>query len=194
MIAFNYLTGGDKVARYADLVEAVSPDRPCVLLGYSLGGNLAFEVAGELERRGRVVGHVVIIDSYRITEPYELGDEHIAACERELAEHLYKHTGSEIVAAETLEQATEYLRFCGRTPNLGTRTAPVSVISDRDKVAFYGSGRAGSWHGSSTTATAVLQGFGAHADMLDQGYVTLNAALTRHILTEASAGGTADAA
>ena len=49
VVAFNYLPGEDKVTRYADLVESVVPEGPCHLLGYSLGGNLAFEVAKELE-------------------------------------------------------------------------------------------------------------------------------------------------
>ncbi|CAM5622617.1 Amino acid adenylation domain-containing protein OS=Streptomyces cyaneofuscatus OX=66883 GN=G3I52_11315 PE=3 SV=1 [Streptomyces cyaneofuscatus] len=91
---FNYLPGDDKVARYADLIEAARPEGACLLLGYSLGGNLAFETAKELERRGRRVGHVVILDSRRIMERYEPGDEGIRVFEAELADHLRKHTGS----------------------------------------------------------------------------------------------------
>ncbi|GAA4944909.1 hypothetical protein GCM10023238_08760 [Streptomyces heliomycini] len=53
LVAFNYLTGDDKTARYADLIESLQPQGHCELLGYSLGGNLAFEVAKELEHRGR---------------------------------------------------------------------------------------------------------------------------------------------
>jgi hybrid polyketide synthase/nonribosomal peptide synthetase FtdB len=182
-VAFNYLGGDDKVARYADLVESVRPEGPCNLLGYSLGGNIAFEVAKELERRGREVPNVVIMDSYRISESFLLGDEHIEAFERELGGHLRRHTGSEVVAQETLDQAREYLHFCSRTPNLRAVAAPVSVISDREKVAFYSAGERGTWHGSSTTRTAVFRGFGTHAEMLDQDYVALNASLARDILT-----------
>ncbi|CAM5612212.1 Amino acid adenylation domain-containing protein OS=Streptomyces microflavus OX=1919 GN=HUT09_31485 PE=3 SV=1 [Streptomyces microflavus] len=94
------------MARYADLIEAARPEGACLLLGYSLGGNLAFETAKELERRGRRVGHVVILDSRRIIEErYEPGDEGIRVFEAELAEHLRKHTGSDAVARETLAHA-----------------------------------------------------------------------------------------
>ncbi|MFJ6139194.1 amino acid adenylation domain-containing protein [Kitasatospora sp. NPDC092286] len=186
MVAFNYVAGDDKVARYADLVEAVQPDGPCALLGYSLGGNLAFEVAKELELRGRAVPNVVIMDSHRIPESFTLGDEHVQAFERELAEHLQRHTGSDIVAQETREQAQDYLRFCSRTPNLGVITAPVSVISDDEKVALYAAGERGAWHGSSTTGTAVFKGFGAHAEMLDREFIGRNAGLARDILTGAA--------
>jgi hybrid polyketide synthase/nonribosomal peptide synthetase FtdB len=181
-VAFNYVAGDDKVTRYADLIESIQGEGPCVLFGYSLGGNLAFEVAKELERRDREVPNVVIMDSYRIPESFELGSEHFESFERELGEHLRKHTGSEVVAQETLDQAREYIRFCSRTPNLGVITAPVSVISDERKVAFYAADERGTWHGSSATRTAVFRGFGTHAEMLDQQYIALNANLARDIL------------
>ncbi|MEU6231900.1 amino acid adenylation domain-containing protein [Kitasatospora sp. NPDC047058] len=188
LVAFNYVAGDDKVDRYADLVGSIQPEGPCALLGYSLGGNLAFEVAKELERRGRTVPHVVIMDSHRIMESFTLGDEHVRAFERELAEHLQRHTGSDIVARETREQARDYLQFCSRTPNLGVISAPVSVISDQATAARYAAGEHGAWHGSSATGTAVFQGFGTHAEMLDREYGARNAALARAVL----AGGGAD--
>jgi thioesterase domain-containing protein len=153
-----------------------------VLFGYSLGGNLAFEVAKELERRGRVVPHVVIMDSYRIPESFELGSEAFAAFAAELGEHLRRHTGSELVATETLAQAREYIEFCGRTPNLGVLTAPVSVISDEVKMPFYSEGEQGSWQGSSATRSEVVRGFGVHADMLDEHHLALNAAVLLDVL------------
>ncbi|GGY98972.1 amino acid adenylation domain-containing protein [Streptomyces nitrosporeus] len=187
VIGFNYLPGDDKVARYADLVETVRPEGPCLLLGYSLGGNLAFETAKELERRGRRVAHVVVLDSRRILESYEPGDEGIRVFEAELGEHLRKHTGSDVVASETLAHAAEYLAFCGRTPNTGRTAAAVSVITDEEKAALYAPGEQGTWHGSSVQDTLVLRGSGRHADMLDPKHLVRNADLVRAVLT----GGTA---
>ncbi|MER6699601.1 amino acid adenylation domain-containing protein [Streptomyces fimicarius] len=183
LIGFNYLPGDDKVARYADLIEAARPDGPYRLLGYSLGGNLAFETAKELERRGRRVAHVVILDSRRILTAYEPDASGIAVFEAELADHLRKHTGSEAVTRETLAHAAEYLAFCGRTPNTGTVAATVSVITDEEKAALYAAGEHGTWHGSSTGATAVLRGSGVHADMLDAKHLARNAELVRSVLT-----------
>ncbi|MEU0099840.1 amino acid adenylation domain-containing protein [Streptomyces sp. NPDC006267] len=180
---FNYLPGDDKVARYADLIEAARPDGSCLLLGYSLGGNLAFETAKELEQRGRHVAHVVILDSRRILTAYEPDASGIAAFETELADHVRKHTGSEAVARETLAHAAEYLAFCGRTPNTGTVAATVSVITDEEKTALYAAGQHGTWHGSSTGVTAVLRGSGVHADMLDAKHLPRNAELVRSVLT-----------
>ncbi|MEV6343056.1 amino acid adenylation domain-containing protein [Actinoplanes sp. NPDC051851] len=182
IVGLNYLAGDDKVARYADLIEHLQPAGSCLLLGYSLGGNLAFEVAKELEGRGRVVRDVIIVDSYRIAETFEFGPDEFAAFERELAEHLRRHTGSEIVARETRAQAREYIEFCSRTPNTGTVKATVTVLSDRDKTAFYAAGERGSWTGASARRDALLAGSGAHAEMLDQEHAARNAALIREVL------------
>jgi hybrid polyketide synthase/nonribosomal peptide synthetase FtdB len=153
-----------------------------VLFGYSLGGNLAFEVAKELEARGREVPNVVIMDSYRIKESFELTDMHLVEFENELRGHLRKHTGSDVVERATIEQAKEYIHFCNRVLNDGVITAPVSVISDEDKASMYEAGQYGAWHGSSTTGTTVFRGHGKHADMLDGAHVARNAAIARSIL------------
>ncbi|KFK88056.1 polyketide synthase [Streptomyces sp. JS01] len=182
VIGFNYLPGDDKIARYADLIEADQTEGPCLLLGYSLGGNLAFETAKELERRGRRVAHVVILDSRRILTAYEPDASGIAAFEAELADHVRKHTGSDAVTHETLAHAAEYLAFCGRTPNTGTVAATVTVITDEEKAALYAAGEHGTWHGSSTGATAVLRGSGVHADMLDAKHLVRNAQLVRSVI------------
>ncbi len=54
------------MADYANLIIGVDPTGPYFLLGYSAGGNLAYHVAAELERRGREVSDIVMIDSGRV--------------------------------------------------------------------------------------------------------------------------------
>jgi thioesterase domain-containing protein len=48
---------------YADHIRMIQPSGPYHLLGWSLGGNIAFAIAEELERRGEQVGLLVILDS-----------------------------------------------------------------------------------------------------------------------------------
>lgn len=48
---------------YADQIRLTQPDGPYHLLGWSLGGNIAFAVAEELERRGVEVGLLAILDA-----------------------------------------------------------------------------------------------------------------------------------
>ncbi|MEU8924563.1 amino acid adenylation domain-containing protein [Kitasatospora sp. NPDC048545] len=53
--------------RYADLITATHPDGPYVVMGWSLGGVLSYEVARLLEASGRTVELVVLYDAW----PYE---------------------------------------------------------------------------------------------------------------------------
>lgn len=54
---------------YADMLgEVIQPEDKIVLMGYSFGGNIAYEVAKELEGRGIIVRHIVFIDSYRLNK------------------------------------------------------------------------------------------------------------------------------
>jgi thioesterase domain-containing protein len=48
---------------YADHIRKVQPTGPYHLLGWSLGGNIAFAIAEELERRGEQIGLLVILDA-----------------------------------------------------------------------------------------------------------------------------------
>jgi thioesterase domain-containing protein/peptidoglycan/xylan/chitin deacetylase (PgdA/CDA1 family) len=48
---------------YADQIRMVQPSGPYHLLGWSLGGNVAFAIAEELEQRGEQIGLLVILDS-----------------------------------------------------------------------------------------------------------------------------------
>jgi amino acid adenylation domain-containing protein len=50
-------------ARYADRLQALYPDGPYKLLGWSFGGVVAHELAIELQRRGCVVQRLVLLDA-----------------------------------------------------------------------------------------------------------------------------------
>ncbi|HEU5323665.1 MAG TPA: thioesterase domain-containing protein, partial [Methylomirabilota bacterium] len=51
-------------AQYAAAVEAVEPDGPYLLGGWSFGGVVAFEMARQLRQRGRPVALVALFDSW----------------------------------------------------------------------------------------------------------------------------------
>ena len=67
----------EEMARdYADQIRTAQPSGPYYLLGWSLGGNIAFAVARELERRGEQVGLLVILDAnLSNVESFEDGTE-----------------------------------------------------------------------------------------------------------------------
>ncbi|MEU3888963.1 type I polyketide synthase [Streptomyces sp. NPDC029041] len=58
-------TVSEKARRYAEAIDAVHPDGPCLLGGWSFGGFVAQETARHLTAAGREVRLVVLIDSVR---------------------------------------------------------------------------------------------------------------------------------
>jgi thioesterase domain-containing protein/peptidoglycan/xylan/chitin deacetylase (PgdA/CDA1 family) len=67
----------EEMARdYADQIRMTQPAGPYHLLGWSLGGNIAFAIAEELERRGEQIGLLVNLDSsLKDTEAIALTNE-----------------------------------------------------------------------------------------------------------------------
>jgi thioesterase domain-containing protein/peptidoglycan/xylan/chitin deacetylase (PgdA/CDA1 family) len=54
----------EEMARdYTDQIQMTQPSGPYYLFGWSLGGNIAFAIAEELERRDQQVGLLVVLDS-----------------------------------------------------------------------------------------------------------------------------------
>jgi thioesterase domain-containing protein len=56
-------TMAEMVRNYADQIRMTQPSGPYYLLGWSMGGNVAFAIAEELQRRDEQVGLLVILDS-----------------------------------------------------------------------------------------------------------------------------------
>ncbi|CAM4470368.1 Beta-ketoacyl-acyl-carrier-protein synthase I [Mycobacterium basiliense] len=54
----------DMAKNYADRLQAIHPTGPYSLLGWSAGGVIAHQVAIELTRRGCVVQHLILLDSF----------------------------------------------------------------------------------------------------------------------------------
>ncbi|MGW0601615.1 amino acid adenylation domain-containing protein [Streptomyces sp. NPDC002776] len=54
----------DMAAEYVDLIRQAQPEGPYRLLGWSLGGNVAFAMANELRARGQEVELLAFLDAY----------------------------------------------------------------------------------------------------------------------------------
>lgn len=70
------ITGGEQphqtltemAGYYADAIKQIYPGGPYHLLGWSLGGNIAFEVARTLQEEGKQIDSLVLLDSGLISE------------------------------------------------------------------------------------------------------------------------------
>ena len=85
--AFNFIEAATRLSDYADLISATQPEGPYVLFGYSSGGNLAFHVTRELERRGHRVSRIVMVDSGRTLSPYPVLEDEVMLTASDFLNH-----------------------------------------------------------------------------------------------------------
>lgn len=116
---------------YADQIRAVQPSGPYQLLGWSLGGNVAFAIAEELEHRGEQVGLLVILDSSLASpEAIALNNDAWMIYNLVLAQFGY------VPALTPAEQAPEarMLELVRRRPGLGLDDWPDSRVRALQRV------------------------------------------------------------
>jgi amino acid adenylation domain-containing protein len=63
----NLPTVEELAAPHAALIQKQQPSGACILVGHSFGGLLAFEVAHQLQRQGRMVEMILLLDSWATT-------------------------------------------------------------------------------------------------------------------------------
>lgn len=68
-------TLAEMAAHYARVIREKVPEGPVHLAGWSLGGNIAFEVARQLRKRGTDVGVLALLDSGLMSPDTELREE-----------------------------------------------------------------------------------------------------------------------
>ena len=62
--AFDFIPKADKLERYYLEIKAQQAHGPYTLMGYSAGGNLAFEMVKYMEAKGEIIQDLILIDSY----------------------------------------------------------------------------------------------------------------------------------
>ncbi|SDG65576.1 HAD-superfamily phosphatase, subfamily IIIC/FkbH-like domain-containing protein/amino acid adenylation domain-containing protein [Lentzea fradiae] len=168
--AFDFVEDDHRVAHYADLVERHA-NGPLVLGGYSAGGNLAFEVARELESRGHDVSRIVLFDSMACTEA---GSEQTAALaariRADMAEGLalldpvlQRVLSDPHLQDRAATKRTRYTEYWNSLEHQGSVAAPITLVlaeqSSLDEHAL------ADWR-RLTPELTVVEGFGRHAEMM----------------------------
>lgn len=137
--AFNFIEDDRRLARYADMIDEVQPDGPCVLLGYSSGGNLAYHVATELARRGHEVTDIIMIDSARKMAPFIYPDSEIVRIHREFIEHpsLQSYFAKDVLKEKAFRKIRKYYEYNGASIDAKPLDTRIHVILSEDSKYEY---------------------------------------------------------
>lgn len=169
---FHFIEHDTRIEQYVNCMTDIQPDGPYVLLGYSAGGNLAFEVAQAMERRGLEVSDFIIVDAYLKEQPLSMdtGNDESAA-------YL-----PEAVREKVMKKKRNYQEYWAQLLNKGHIKANIHFIEAGIQTETSGHTGLMKWKGAAYGNYSEYTGFGAHKDMLEGAYAEKNADIILDIL------------
>ncbi len=187
--AFNFIEADSRLADYADLIASVQPDGSVVLLGYSAGGNLAFHVAAELERRGRRVSRIVMIDSGRMLAPYPFLEDAVRQAADDFLAHptIQPYCGTPVLRDKVARKITAVYRWLSTATDTHVVAADIHVVlSAGGPLEHHLDGQliasVSAWASATRGKFETHDGRGTHNEMLFEPAVDENARLLRALL------------
>jgi thioesterase domain-containing protein len=156
--------------RYIELIQEVQPIGPYTILGYSMGGYVAFEIAKQLVNKGETISHLVLIDTKPLFEnqKIELSEiqEKLSDTEETLKDVLIGFANPDLTSQQIkdlsqmdFEKQLAYILQQMKTSNRATPNAEISwlrelisnVYRNQDAIRYY---RPGKYSGKVTLITA----------------------------------------
>jgi amino acid adenylation domain-containing protein len=184
VFAFNFIEAESRLADYADLIVQTDPAGPHRLLGYSSGGNLAFHLAAELERRGRRVSDIVMIDSARNVAPYPYLEDEVMKVADAYLNHdtIRPYLATPVLRDKIIRKIVAAYRLLSRTVDDVIVNANIHVVTEAAaKQEWSHDGQLISsipaWQQVTRGQLHILQGAGGHNEMLFEPALTQNAEL-----------------
>ncbi|WP_307893312.1 non-ribosomal peptide synthetase [Bacillus swezeyi] len=185
--AFDFIESADRAERFAETISHLQPDGPLTLLGYSAGCGLAFEVAQELEKNGRNVEKLIMIDSYMKNNISDLQgrtvEDDVAALMEANKDNEYLQIKA--VAEGIAKKMGAYYSYFVNLIHQGRVGADIHFIQSEHTNPL--PAWLSSWKEGTRASYHEYQGCGKHDEMLAEGFAGRNAELIKSILGERAA-------
>jgi len=188
--SFDFIESDDRIEKYISLMTDVQKEGPYILMGYSAGGNLAFEIAKGLEKNGYEVSDIILIDS-TFLEDIKKDSAYFDAINKlnekrvnEIKEYarLNSLPVMEYIEENVKRKIDAYSEYIEHIFNTGAVNANLyNILSISDTVSEK-MNLSRLWEMSTNKSLTIYRGFGKHSDMLDYGYVEKNAEIIKGIL------------
>ncbi|WP_088549649.1 non-ribosomal peptide synthetase [Paenibacillus aquistagni] len=172
--------------RYVDEIVRIQPQGPYVLLGYCFGGNLTFEVAKTMDKRGYSVTDVLMVDSWikDMLTPSETSEKELEETLADFDEEEKELMSNPLVRERVHRKVKATLAYEAQLMNTGTIPARIYELIAKDSEAFRLEHQLPSWRGATTQAYADYRLEGAHEELLELARVDETAVVIRDILEQ----------
>lgn len=184
---FDFIHEDDRIEQYAAYIRSVQPEGPYLLLGYSAGGNLAFNVAQKLESEGSSVSDLIMLDAEpkkkAIKQSAEQTEEEVGKIIEQEAEgsQYGAYLQNNMIRDTIYRHIVAYMSFLNKLDNKGKLAADIHFIESEGKELSLLQ-RQLNWSKHTTGRHIKYKGAGTHEDMLEPAHITANAELIRQLL------------
>ncbi|MBW9155185.1 non-ribosomal peptide synthetase [Clostridium tagluense] len=169
--SFDFIESSNRVDKYVDIITRIQPQGSYILLGYSAGGNLAFEVAKELTVKGHKVSNIIMIDSYKkdleIKMSKEEVDKYVEEKVKNLSEdeNVAKYINSSSIQKNVASKIFAYYNYNNNVINDGKIPTNIELLVSEENKNF--AKKIDKWTELIGGNLNVYQGVGQHVEMLE---------------------------
>jgi thioesterase domain-containing protein len=188
--SFNFIPRETRLAEYAECILAEQVDGLYLLFGYSGGGRLAYQVAAELERRGKQVALVLMADSSRYLARIPVSPDQVERQTLELVDSdaVKPSLTTGVLRDKAIRRIRAYYDYIYNTVDSWIINADIHLVVCENAVTTFvdEQGRLlasnAAWKDATRGRLVTHQGSGSHNDMFNEPAMEANAALLKGIL------------
>ncbi|HEX2867285.1 MAG TPA: amino acid adenylation domain-containing protein [Ignavibacteriales bacterium] len=178
----NFIESQDPAKSAADILMSLQKEGEFYLFGHSAGGNMAFDVAIELQKQGRRIGGIILLDSYRQLEMIEWSEEEYLNDAVLYIEQNHADFLDDEIKDSALKKIVAYRRYLNaRTEEKALNCPIIQIEATGEPIKFKQRISRRAWS-ELTPRFEVFEGFGGHMDMLKEPNLEKNALLTRKLI------------
>ncbi|MGH1540700.1 MAG: AMP-binding protein [Arenicella sp.] len=181
---FNFVDTDDLPNYYADRIVAAGFTCAPVLLGYSGGGKIAYQVARALEQRNMKVGGLIFLDSARYLQPIAVSEDNWQEAARDFFDSIH----SEVLRGKALNLMKLYRKYIHQCVESDVISANIHLIREANGPDEFrndnGEIIAGStiWQDLTRGKFSLEDGYGTHVEMLEGPHLDHNVGLIQNAL------------
>ncbi len=187
LYSFNYVDSADTLQYYVTLINELQPEGALFIAGHSAGGFMAFHMAKAMEKSGRKVGGVIILDVFRQGKEGNLHtyesmkegtDLFLANKFDELKEHFIDMNFFKEICYTQVKQYYDFLYYAENDGDNFIQSPIHLLISESNYE------KQENWSDFTAGGVKSYLAHGLHDKMVDEPWVNLNAQILNNILND----------
>jgi len=182
LFCFNLIETKNKIREYVQAITDVQPQGPYILVGFSAGGTLTYEVARELEKQG-YQAEIILLDCQYVEISLEVMDVLMERFDAYLEDLQISQQEKKNIIQFMQSKTEGYLQFLNSLLHEGKIMANIHHIYSANKQDL---SKVNEWAQKTEGSFSKYEGLGSHDSMLEPQYAGENAKIMREILEHIS--------